>query len=56
MSYYEVKEAIRIQNGKASLVVKWLRIRLPTQGTWVQAVVQEDPPCHGATKPTCHNY
>ena len=34
-----------------SLVVQWLRICLPMQGTWVQSLVQEDPPCQGATKP-----
>ena len=38
------------------LVVQWLRIRLPMHGTWVQALVWEDPTCHGATKPVCHNY
>ena len=26
------------------------------QGTWVRAMVQEDPTCHGATKPMHHNY
>ena len=26
------------------------------QGTRVQALVQEDPTCCGATKPVCHNY
>ena len=40
----------------ASLVAQWLRIRLPMQGTRVQALVQEDPTCHGATKPMRHNY
>ena len=40
----------------ASLVVQWLRIRLPMQGTWVQSLVQEDPTCRGATKPVHHNY
>ena len=39
-----------------SLVVQWLRFRLPTQGTRVQSLVQEDPTCHGATKPVCYNY
>ena len=39
-----------------SLVAQWLRICLPMQGTWVQALVQEDPTCRGATKPVCHNY
>ena len=26
------------------------------QGTWVRALVQEDPTCRGATKPMRHNY
>ena len=39
-----------------SLVAQWLRIRLPMQGTWVRALVQEDPTCCGATKPVRHNY
>ena len=42
--------------GGASLVAQWLRIRLPMQGTRVQALVQEDPTCRGATKPMRHNY
>ena len=41
---------------RASLVAQWLRIRLPMQGTWVQALVWEDPTCCGATKPMRHNY
>ena len=41
---------------RASLVAQWLRIRLPMEGTWVRALVWEDPTCHGATKPVCHNY
>ena len=39
-----------------SLVVQWLRIRLPMQGTRVRSLVREDPRCHGATKPERHNY
>ena len=39
-----------------SLVVQWLRIRLPMQGTRVRALVREDPTCPGATKPMRHNY
>ena len=46
---------IRIIN-RASLVAQWLRIRLPRQGTWVQALVREDPTCHGAAKPVRHSY
>ena len=41
---------------QTSLVGQWLRIPLPMQGTLVRALVQEDPTCHGATKPVCHNY
>ena len=39
-----------------SLVVQWLRIHLPMQGTQVRALVQEDHTCHRATKPVHHNY
>ena len=42
--------------GRASLVVQWLRIRLPMQGVWVGALVREDPTCRGTTKPVSHNY
>ena len=41
---------------RASLVAQWLRVHLPMQGTWVRALVREDPTCHGATKPAIHNY
>ena len=40
----------------ASLVAQWLRICLPRQGTWVWALVREDPTQWGAFKPVCHNY
>ena len=41
---------------RTSLVAQWLRIRLPVQGTWVQAPVWEDPTCCRAAKPVSHNY
>ena len=44
------------KNSRAFLVAQWLRICLPMQGTRVQALVQEDPTCGGATKPVSHNY
>ena len=45
------------QTWRASLVVQWLRIRLPMQRTRVQALGREDPTCRGAiNKPVCHNY
>ena len=39
-----------------SLVVQWLAICLPVQGTLVRSLVWEDPTCRGATKSVCHNY
>ena len=45
----------RIALTGASLVVQWLRVRLPMQGTEVQALVWEDPTCRGATGPVSHN-
>ena len=37
--------------GGPSLVIQWIRIRLPMQGTQVRSLVQEDSTCLGATKP-----
>ena len=37
-----------------SLVVQWIRLRLPMQGTQLRSLVQEDPTCHRATKPMNH--
>ena len=41
---------------RASLVVQWLRICLPMQGTRVRALVWEDPTCRGAAGPVSRNY
>ena len=38
------------------LVVQWLGICLPMQGTRVRSLVQEDPTCRRAAKPVHHNY
>lgn len=40
---------------QTSLVVHWLRIHLPMQGTWIQFLLWEDSTYHGATKPVCPN-
>ena len=48
--------ASRVLSQGTSLVVQWLRICLPMQGTWVWALVREDPTCCGATRPVSHNY
>ena len=34
----------------ASLVAQWLGVCLPMQGTWVRALVWEDPTCRGAAQ------
>ena len=52
----EIKPQIGSGVGGPSLVVQWLRICLPIQGTRVQALVWEDPTCRGATRPVSHNY
>ena len=38
-----------------SLVVQWLRIHLPMQGSWVPSLVEEDSTCCRATKPVSCN-
>ena len=42
--------------GRTSLVVEWIRIHLPMQGTQVRLLVREDFICCGATEPVCHNF
>ena len=39
---------------RISLVVQWIRICLPTQGTWNQSLVQEESIYWGAAKPGHH--
>ena len=34
----------------------WWRLCLPMKGTQVWSLVQEDPTCHGTTKPICHKH
>ena len=43
-------------NKGTSLVVQWLRIHLPMQGTWVRSLVWEDSTSHRATEPMHHDY
>ena len=37
-------------------MVQWMGIHLPNQGTWVRALVWEDPKSHGATTPVHHRH
>ena len=46
----------KINQCRTSLVVQWLRIHLPMQGTRVRSLVQEAPTCRRATKSVHHNY
>ena len=41
---------------RTSLVVQWIRMHLPVQGTWVQLLVQEDSTCLRASEPVHHSY
>ena len=41
------------EKNRTSFVVRWLRIRLPMQGTWVRSLVWEDFTCCRATKHVC---
>ena len=50
-----VAKAFKRREHRTLLVVQWLRSHLPMQGTWIGSLVQEDPTCHRATNPTCHN-
>ena len=49
------RKSPKIKKAGTSLVIRWLRIRLPVQGTGVQSLVWEKPTCRGASKPVHHN-
>lgn len=51
-----VAKAFKRREHRTFLMVQWLRLYLPMQGTWIGSLVQEDPTYHRATKPTCHKY
>ena len=38
---------------RTSLVAQWIRIHLPTQGTWVPSLIREDSTSLGATTEAC---
>ena len=44
------------KKGGTSLVLQWLRILQPVQGTGVRPLVWEDSTCRRATKPMLHSY
>ena len=47
----EVPQNIKNRNNRTSLMVQWMRIRLPMQGTRAWPLVREDPTCRGETVP-----
>ena len=51
----EIETVIKNLPTGTSLVVQWLRMHLPMHrpGVWS---LQENPTCHGATKPVSYNY
>ena len=46
----------KIIKNRTSLVIHWLRIHLPMQGTRFQSPVQEDSTYRGAAKLVHHSY
>ena len=46
----------KTEESRASLVVQWIRIHQPMQGTQVRALVWEDPTCLGAAQPMHPKY
>lgn len=60
MSYLKIEDFPPKTRNKTSmsgtLVVHWLRICLPVQGTWVQPLIQKGPTCCRAAKLEHHSY
>ena len=50
-----LNEGSKRERRGTSLVLQWLRIWQPTQGTQMQSLVQEDSTSHRAAKPVCCN-
>ena len=55
-TYIDMQITLKSITPGTSLVVQWLRIRLPMQATRVRALAREDPTCRGAAGPVSHNY
>ena len=51
LGIYPEKTIIQKESCGASLVAQWLRVCLTMQGTWVGALIWEDPTCRGAAEP-----
>ena len=53
---YPPKTRNKTSMSGTSLVVQWLRICQPMQGTWVRYLIQKGPTSFGAAKLVHHNY
>ena len=51
-----VHQQENLKHSGASLVVQWIRIRLPMQERQVRSLVQKAPTCHRVTEPMHCNY
>ena len=45
-----------VEREKKLQASQWIRICVSMQETQVPSLIPEDPTCHRATKPVCHNY
>ena len=54
--WFNIKKKKKEVWGWIFLMIQWLGILLPMQGTWVQSLVWEYSTCLWATKPVGHNY
>ena len=50
------RNILQIYKHGTSLVVHWLKICLPMQGTWIRSLVWEDSICREAAKPDSRSY
>ena len=53
---FQRSSQLKVENTWTALVVHWIRIYPPMQGTWVQSLVWEDPTWCGPPKPECPYY
>ena len=58
LDFKEVRKLFKSQyRGFPSILIQWLRIRLPIQGTWVQrSLVRKIPHALEQIKPVCYYY
>ena len=50
---FELRQTANIRFSRTSLVVEWIGVHLPMQGTWVLSLFWEYPSCSRVTKSMC---